>query len=129
MTDPNRTSEVCMWCDQTLAQHRDSGPMAKMPCGGLKRGFRAERAKPITETSVGDVPAPIIVEVADTPFNRELRRQMAAEADALRVERWHATYNAALMGMYAFGGGDMSNAEADGQAQFAANLAHGELPK
>lgn len=59
LTDPNRTSEVCMWCDQTLAQHRDSGPMAKMPCGGLKRGFIAEiGSKLFSETSVGDVPAP-----------------------------------------------------------------------
>lgn len=60
MTDPNRTSEVCMWCDQTLAQHRDSGPMAKMPCGGLKRGFIAEiGSKLFSKTSVGDVPAPV----------------------------------------------------------------------
>lgn len=68
MTDPNRTSEVCMWCDQTLAQHRDSGPMAKMPCGGLKRGFIAEiGSKLFSETSVGDVPAPLMI---DTQFGK-----------------------------------------------------------
>lgn len=61
MTDPNRTSEArCVWCDQTKAEHRDSGPMAKMPCGGLKRGFIAEiGSKLFSKTSVGDVPAPV----------------------------------------------------------------------
>lgn len=62
MTDPNKTSvpePECVWCGQTMAGHRDSGPMAKMPCGGLKRGFIAEiGSKLFSETSVGDVPAP-----------------------------------------------------------------------
>jgi hypothetical protein len=44
----------CVWCGMTIDAHREQGPAAKTPCGMLKRGF-----KPITQTSVGDVPAPM----------------------------------------------------------------------
>lgn len=46
----------CVWCGMTIDAHREQGPAAKTPCGMLKRGF-----KPITQTSVGDVPAPLVI--------------------------------------------------------------------
>ena len=65
--------------------------------------------------------------------------QCSAEAErlraveALRVERWHATYNAALTGMYA-GNEDWSGDPSDMHhmhktAVIAADLAHGPLVK
>lgn len=43
----------------------------------------------------------------------------------IRVYRWHATYNAALTGLYAHGGWS----SAHGEAEYAANRVHGELAK
>lgn len=53
------------------------------------------------------------------------------DRDSIQAYRWHATYNAALTGMYS-GGIEFTSAFTDSAhriAKAAANLAHGELAK
>ena len=65
-------------------------------------------------------------------YTNDLGKQvMAADAEEKRVERWHATYNAALTGLHAFYGGDghcFDVSAAHASATSAADLAHGKLP-
>lgn len=52
----------------------------------------------------------------------------AIHAERLRVDRWHATYNAALTGLYASDSkNEWSPAEHTEEARVAAELAHGPL--
>lgn len=46
----------CVWCGMTIDAHRESGVVAKTPCGMLKHGFVA--ATPEKQRSVGNVLAP-----------------------------------------------------------------------
>ena len=66
----------------TIDAHREQGPAAKTPCGMLKRGF-----KPITQTSVGDVPAPKFLD--DKEFMSRVSARMTqagySESDAMRI--------------------------------------------
>lgn len=69
--------------------------------------------------------------IEDTPYNRALRKQMDDEAEALRVQRWWDTYNAALTGLYARRSDpkDPRHHEIDIDARCAAGIAHGALEK
>lgn len=54
-----------MWCGMTIDAHRESGLVAKTPCGMLKRGFVA--AEPAKQRSTGEVAAPDSRTVLDCP--------------------------------------------------------------
>lgn len=108
---------VCIWCGETRKEHRDSGPTAKMPCGGLKRGFNS--GLPDSHSEHAQQHAEILSEID----------KVADEQ--IRADRWWDTYNAALTGycmreqsMQLQGPEDIHDA-----AMYAANLAHGELTK
>lgn len=61
----------------------------------------------------------------------EAKQMELAEDEWKRVDRWHATYNAALTGFLAFSGNETMNSmsleEAIRSAKSAANQTHGEL--
>lgn len=79
------------------------------------------------KTSVGDVPAP-----DDHALHTQLglmAKLKAEHTEEIRVFRWHATYNAALTGLYAKRSDrkDPSHHEIDIDARIAADIAHGAL--
>ena len=67
----------------------------------------------------------------ESRHSRALRAQMDADEEALRVKRWHATYNAAMTGLLARGQSMSLQCTEDcvAEAKVVANLTHGELSK
>lgn len=66
----------------------------------------------------------------DMKHHREVHTKLLEQAlEDVRVDRWHATYNAALTGLHSHCGedGEYTVEGAHARARNAANLAHGAL--